>query len=93
MGCVCDSTHCRRCGCAAILVCLWPLPDSGLPGAELWTYWLMRPLGWPEIVPSYKGGFEIIRTEWLTSEQSEASVMAIGDTPQAALYAAWKEMK
>jgi hypothetical protein len=73
--------------------CLWPLPDSGEPGAELWTYWLMRALGWPEIVPSYKGGFEIIRTEWLTSEQSEASVMATGDTPQAALYAAWKEQK
>ena len=67
--------------------------DSGEAGAELWCYWLMRALGWPEIVPSYKGGFEIIRTQWLSSEQSEASVMATGDTPVEALYAAWQEQE
>ena len=75
------------------LGCLWPMPDSGEAGAELWCYWLMRALGWPEIVPSYKGGFEIIRTQWLSSEQSEASVMATGDTPVEALYAAWQEQE
>ena len=80
--CPCDSNHCFRCGAAADLVCLWPLPDSGLPGAELWTYWLMRALGWPKVC-EHLGKFKLYmdtKGEWMP-------------TPVAALYAAWKEMK
>lgn len=62
--------------------CLWPMPDSGLPGAELWTYWLMRALGWPRIIEqSGRNGY------WVQDFPTKAL------TPVAALYAAYKETK
>ena len=64
--------------------CLWPLPDSGEAGAELWTYWLMRALGWPSLQEHSQhpgqwhcGGYY---GPWQPS-------------PQAALYAAWQEQE
>lgn len=60
-------------------ICLWPMPDSGRPGAELWTYWLMRALGWPKIIEqSGRNGY------WVQDFPTKAV------TPVAALYGAYR---
>jgi hypothetical protein len=64
--------------------CLWPLPDSGEPGAELWTYWLMRALGWSLTFEVQEDGSAIVY---------DADCTEFTGTFVADLYAAWKEQK
>jgi hypothetical protein len=67
--------------------CLWPLPDSGEPGAELWTYWLLKALHYPSLCHYVAVD---LRIEFKVNDRMGAVWC---DTPQAALYAAWKEQK
>ena len=80
-------------------VCLWPLPDSGLPGAELWTYWLMRALVGTcckahFTLNFYRGSeFGDWYAQGLDGNGSSGLNATHGAGPVAALYAAWKEQK
>lgn len=75
-----NKTMCGAGPCSE-LGCLWPLPDSGKPGAELWCYWLMRALGVKaeRVLDEY---FQVLR-EWPDMVREKPL--------QAALYAAWQE--
>lgn len=74
--------------CDAEVECLWPMPDSGLPGAELWTYWLMRALDKAGLMPQLiMGGNEACVITGVGARERRF----FAPEQQAALYAAYKE--
>lgn len=83
---------CPKCkGSGKYHICLWPLPDSGKPGAELFMAALVRALGWPSVGNFDKTDDGLIVYECYACTADMCTWYGKGASEVAALYAAWQE--
>jgi len=77
----CWAGHCKK---RSVRKCVWPMPNSGKPGAEFWFYWLMQALrgegpSFPHVSLNWNG-------EWCYG-------FFRAKTPVEVVYLAWLDRK